>query len=1121
MTNEPKAGKGLDPEMLAAYIDNRLPPEQRASVEAQLANDPDSYAVLVETMKALDEGNVPDVRPAPVTGVSPTLASGGNSSLSTEAPSAKVEALPGAAVLPMRPRGLKTRWVVAGTLLAAAAALAMVVWLQPEVWQRIRGGEPVDPLMAKLVEAVGEERYIEARLTGGFKYGPLVSPNRAAAGLSQQNLQLLSAAGDVQKLHQSEPTADSWHRWGLAQLLLRDNDEAIDSLERAANLGPTAAILSDLSAAYLARSPENGAEDLGRALATSQRATQLNSSLAEAWFNRALVQGRMGLADGAEESWRRFLELETDPAWRAEADRQRQRVGTKDQSDMTPVRERVEGELLARWSAAAAIGDSVALASANDELEQAAAIAEAAGRDRYLANVVADLKSSAVPLTQRSTDVASLAAALSLSARDQNQLVGPTLEPAMPSLCQWSSALCASGRLAIAVATGVGADAVRYRAHLDDVARLVEPSDYLALQGMVLWRAGLSRLREGDYEYGLAAYQRAFDRFVAAGELSNAANMQSLSAEAFRALGDRRATWQHHEAALSFGSAVTRRVRHQVLAQVALSCLAIELPECAIVTLADATVNAEKWGQPSAILMVHLHRARAFARVEGASAGAVNELGQAASVVSSLADPNLQSRAQAELASAAAEVIEYVDDPKTLESVERGIAAFEKFGAANRAAALRLAKGRALVRGGRLLEARTEFETGIRHLQRVALSATEASRTTALNPLAALVLEVASLELSAGQDDSALALVEHARRLSTGPDSGSAEVGMALSSLAAIRAGLDANTSLIYLAPELATPSAWVVSRKQVWRYSLPIEKAGLSRLVRNYREAARVGDRDALEQANQSVSKALLPTDPALLAATQYWVFVPDALTAGLGLGALTDTEGAPLFANKIVSIAPSGAMFVRRGSGATSVRAAFLAFGGSAGSGFLPTLPNVKAEAEAAATNYPSAQVYLDSQATSANLFRALRGADIVHVSAHAIARGENAGLSRLLLAPGEDGSSGFVYAGQVAALDGILARVVILAGCRTGYSGTAATANGEGVLSIAGAFLRAGVLQVVASVWDVPDAETKNFMTAFHRHLAESGNASRALATTQRELSNDPRTRAVVGAFQVYGS
>ena len=52
------------------------------------------------------------------------------------------------------------------SLTVSAAALIAVVRVQPTWWQSL-WGPAADPMFAKLVDAVGEERYIEARLTGG------------------------------------------------------------------------------------------------------------------------------------------------------------------------------------------------------------------------------------------------------------------------------------------------------------------------------------------------------------------------------------------------------------------------------------------------------------------------------------------------------------------------------------------------------------------------------------------------------------------------------------------------------------------------------------------------------------------------------------------------------------------------------------------------------------------------------------------------------------------------------------------------------------------------------------------------------------------------------------------
>src|SRR5690348_532363 len=110
MSNEPRAGMSIDPEMLAAYIDKRLSPEQRAAVEAQLAADPDSYALLVETMKSVD------ALPA---------------DLKTS-------------------RDSRRTWMVAGAVLAAAAAVALAIWMSPGMLRSLRG-ERVDPRFERLV----------------------------------------------------------------------------------------------------------------------------------------------------------------------------------------------------------------------------------------------------------------------------------------------------------------------------------------------------------------------------------------------------------------------------------------------------------------------------------------------------------------------------------------------------------------------------------------------------------------------------------------------------------------------------------------------------------------------------------------------------------------------------------------------------------------------------------------------------------------------------------------------------------------------------------------------------------------------------------------------------------
>ena len=95
------SGHVIDSETLAAYIDGRLSAGDREAVEAAIAADPETYEWLVHSVRAQDEV---DVKRQPV----PT-------------------------VLPF----LSRRAVFAGvtSLLVAAAALVLVVRLQPAWWQ--------------------------------------------------------------------------------------------------------------------------------------------------------------------------------------------------------------------------------------------------------------------------------------------------------------------------------------------------------------------------------------------------------------------------------------------------------------------------------------------------------------------------------------------------------------------------------------------------------------------------------------------------------------------------------------------------------------------------------------------------------------------------------------------------------------------------------------------------------------------------------------------------------------------------------------------------------------------------------------------------------------------------
>lgn len=296
MPDTPGAGR-LDAQTLAAYIDGQLPPAERAQVEAEIAADPDSYEWLVETVKALqdDDPAVPAPQPLPAPEPVP---------------------VPVGKVVPFYRR--RTVQGAGALFLAAAAALVLMV----------RTTVTPNAHLEQLVAAVGNERYIEARLTGGFAFGLRRPVMRGAGDLSQHNLQLLAAAGAAEKAAAEDRSAANLHAWGIAQTLLGDADGAVQTLTAAQRLAPRdATVPSDLGAALLARAEQTGADaDVSAAVAAYAQALAIDSTLPEALFGHALALERQGGRDAAREAWRRYLQADSTSAWAADARARLQRL---------------------------------------------------------------------------------------------------------------------------------------------------------------------------------------------------------------------------------------------------------------------------------------------------------------------------------------------------------------------------------------------------------------------------------------------------------------------------------------------------------------------------------------------------------------------------------------------------------------------------------------------------------------------------------------------------------------------------------------------------------------------------------------------------------------------------
>lgn len=215
--------------------------------------------------------------------------------------------------------------------LPVAASVLLVAGLSAGLWRMLSRPSDVDKGLAALQNAFREQRPIEPRISALTDYAPAAvrGPQKPGDPLS------LDLAGRLLLNAVNEhPSAASYHALGQYYLAVGQYDAAVKQLDEALRLAPRdARIHSDLGAALLeeGKSHSVGAdpekakavEEYARSIDQLNKALELDGSLSEALFNRALCHESMMLPQAAEEDWRKYLELDKNPnsPWALEARR--------------------------------------------------------------------------------------------------------------------------------------------------------------------------------------------------------------------------------------------------------------------------------------------------------------------------------------------------------------------------------------------------------------------------------------------------------------------------------------------------------------------------------------------------------------------------------------------------------------------------------------------------------------------------------------------------------------------------------------------------------------------------------------------------------------------------------
>lgn len=208
----------------------------------------------------------------------------------------------------------------------AVVAVLLIAGLGVIGWRVYFNRNDVDKGLLALNEAYKARRPVEARVTG-LGYAPF-STTRGPDEVNSRELDRSAAL--LHNAVSENPSPEALHALGRLYLFNRDFDKAILQFEEALKTNPNDARLhSDLGAALLEKGKLERATDqsgrsettLASSLAHLSRALELDDSLLDARFNRALLYEAMKLTPQALADWEKYLTLDPNSRWTDEARR--------------------------------------------------------------------------------------------------------------------------------------------------------------------------------------------------------------------------------------------------------------------------------------------------------------------------------------------------------------------------------------------------------------------------------------------------------------------------------------------------------------------------------------------------------------------------------------------------------------------------------------------------------------------------------------------------------------------------------------------------------------------------------------------------------------------------------
>jgi CHAT domain-containing protein len=186
-------------------------------------------------------------------------------------------------------------------------------------------------------------------------------------------------------------------------------------------------------------------------------------------------------------------------------------------------------------------------------------------------------------------------------------------------------------------------------------------------------------------------------------------------------------------------------------------------------------------------------------------------------------------------------------------------------------------------------------------------------------------------------------------------------------------------------------------------------------------------------------------------------------------------------------------------------------------------PALPNAELEIQNIDKHFPASAVtqYTQSSATAAAFLDSKpEQYSYIHFVAHAVASSQVPLDSAVILSPSGKDDSFKLYARDIIQ-HRLRARLVTVSAC---YGAGTRSYNGEGLIGLSWAFLRAGAHNTIGALWEVNDASTPQLMDHFYAELEKGQRPDVALRDAKLALmhSSNVLSKPFYWApFQLYGT